>query len=221
MIPSQFSLFPQLPAELQFCIWEFACFEPRFIPGCCLNAEYFIPPLLQVSRNSRQAALRHYRPITILIVDQAEVSLKDVQKLHDTRLSKFPESLDWFPNHVETIFAFYQSIHNSFLSSKKWDEAEDSARWVSILYESSERVDEAIAVWIRLLDFYCQEGHFDRVGYCAMRISNFYKSCGRVDDAIAVWMRLFDLYRQRRRLKIVEYYCARINIVDRAVTRHV
>jgi tetratricopeptide (TPR) repeat protein len=214
---SQFSLFPQLPAELQLRIWEFASFEPRFIPGCCSKLQYFIPPLLQVSHNSRQAALWHYRPVVILIKNQAEASLKAVQKLHDTRLSKFPESLDWFPNHLKTIFAFYHSIHDSFLSSKKWDEAEGFAGWISILYESSERVDEAIAVWTRLLDFYCQEGHFDRVGYCAMRIGNLYKSYGRVDEAIAVWIRLFDSYRQRKRLEIVEYYSRQINILDRAV----
>lgn len=217
MIPSQFSLFPQLPAELQLRIWEFASFEPRFIPGSCSELQYFIPPLLQVSHNSRQAALRHNRPVVILIKNLAEASLKAVQKLHDTRLSKFPESLHWFPNHVKTIFAFYHSIHDSFLSSKRWDEAEGFAGWISILYESSERVDEAIAVWTRLLDFYCQEGHFDRVGYCAMRIGNLYKSYGRVDEAMAVWIRLFDLYRQRRLLEIVEYYCRRINILDMAV----
>jgi tetratricopeptide (TPR) repeat protein len=206
-----------LPAELQLCIWDFAYFEPQFIPDCCLKPEYFIPPLLQVSRNSRQAVLRHYQPVIILIKNQGEASLKDVQKLHDTRLSKFPESLDWFPNHVETIFAFYHSIHDSFLSSKKWNEAEDFAGWISILYESSARVDEAIAVWTRLIDYYCQEGHFDRVGYCAMRIGNLYKSYGRIDEAIAVWIRLFDLYRQRRLLEIVEYYIRRINILDRGV----
>ena len=128
MMPSQFSLFIQLPAELQLCIWDFAYFEPQFIPDCYSKLKYFISPLLQVSRNSRQAALRHHQPIIILIKTQAKASLKDVQKLHDTQLSKFPECSDWFPNHIKTIFAFYHSIHNSLVCSKEWNKAEDFAR---------------------------------------------------------------------------------------------